>query len=95
MDIIYNYIYIDKKKFIQCSIEKEKKSVKTCHHACMLSYIFEKNIYIYMYSRFRIYFLDILNDSLNAFSYRFIYIVAVYYCPLSLLYTKKLHVCTL
>lgn len=30
-----------------------------------------------MYSRFRIYFLDILNDSLNAFSYRFIYIVAV------------------
>lgn len=44
MDIIYNYIYIDKKKFIQCSIEKEKKSVKTCHHACMLSYIFEKNM---------------------------------------------------
>lgn len=44
-----------------------------------------------MYSRFRIYFLDILNDSLNAFSYRFIYIVAVYYCPLSLLfnYYKK------
>lgn len=53
-------------------------------------------IYIYMYSRFRIYFLDILNDSLNAFSYRFIYIVAIYYCPLSLLFTtKKLHVCTL
>lgn len=49
-----------------------------------------------MYSRFRIYFLDILNDSLNAFSYRFIYVVAIYYCPLSLLFTtKKLHVCTL
>lgn len=43
-----------------------------------------------MYSRFRIYFLDILNDSLNAFSYRFIYIVAVYYCPLSIaVYYKK------
>lgn len=41
-----------------------------------------------MYSRFRIYFLDILNDSLNAFSYRFIYIVAVYYCPLSVCYKK-------
>lgn len=43
-------------------------------------------IYIYMYSRFRIYFLDILNDSLNAFSYRFIYIVAVYYKKTTCMY---------
>lgn len=48
-----------------------------------------------MYSRFRIYFLDILNDSLNAFSYRFIYIVAVnfitIYCPCTFVaaYYKK------